>query len=65
MLGSTVGLDQVLFGTDYPYLRRELAVDTRQRILESPELEAPDRTRILGGTATTLIPRLARQRPAG
>ena len=26
MLRSTVGLDQVLFGTDYPYLRHDLAV---------------------------------------
>jgi predicted TIM-barrel fold metal-dependent hydrolase len=61
MLRSTVGLDQVLFGTDYPYLRRDLAVRTRQRLLDSPELSLTDRTNILGATATKLIPRLGTQ----
>ena len=63
LLRSTVGLSQVLFGTDYPYLRRDLAVSTRQRILDSPELDAADRTNILGATATKLIPRLGRHQP--
>jgi aminocarboxymuconate-semialdehyde decarboxylase len=63
LLRSTVGLSQVLFGTDYPYLRRDLAVSTRQRLLDSPELDAADRTNILGATATKLIPRLG-LRPA-
>jgi predicted TIM-barrel fold metal-dependent hydrolase len=63
MLRSTVDLSQVLFGTDYPYLRRDLAVSTRQRVLDSPELDAADQTNILGATATKLIPRLGRQQP--
>ena len=63
MLRSTVGLDQVLFGTDYPYLRRDLAASTRQRLLDSPELGLADRTNILGATATKLIPRLGSQHP--
>jgi len=63
MLRSTVGLDRVLFGTDYPYLRRDLAVDTRRHLLDSPELSAADRTNILGATAAKLIPRLGPQHP--
>jgi len=63
MLRSTVGLDQVLFGTDYPYLRRDRAVSTRRRLLDSPELSLADRTNILGATATKLIPRLGAQHP--
>jgi hypothetical protein len=38
-------------------------VSTRQRLLDSPELDAADRTNILGATATKLIPRLG-LRPA-
>jgi predicted TIM-barrel fold metal-dependent hydrolase len=63
MLRSTVGLDRVLFGTDYPYLRRDLAVSTRQRLLDSPELSPSDQTNILGATATKLIPRLGAHHP--
>ncbi|HEX4251069.1 MAG TPA: amidohydrolase family protein [Pseudonocardia sp.] len=59
MLRSTVGLGQVLFGTDFPYLRRDIAVGVRQQLLDSPELDEGERTQILGATATTLIPRLA------
>jgi 6-methylsalicylate decarboxylase len=59
MLRDTVGIGQVLFGTDFPYLRRDMAVSTRQHILDSPELSDGERTAILGATAATLIPRLA------
>ena len=63
MLREVVGIDRVVFGTDYPYLRRDLAVACRQRIEASPELTDYERTAILGGTATTLIPRLAALSP--
>jgi aminocarboxymuconate-semialdehyde decarboxylase len=59
MLRDVVGIDHVVFGTDYPYLRRDLAVSCRARIETSAALSAVERTAILGGTATTLIPRLA------
>ena len=59
VLRDVVGLDRVVFGTDYPYLRRDLAVSCRQRIEASPEFTDSERTAILGATATTLIPRLA------
>jgi aminocarboxymuconate-semialdehyde decarboxylase len=58
MLRDVVGIGHVVFGTDYPYLRRDLAVSCRARIETSAALSAAERTAILGGTATTLIPRL-------
>jgi 6-methylsalicylate decarboxylase len=69
LLREVVGLDHVLFGSDYPYLRRDLAVSCREQIEASPELTDGERTAVLGGTAAKLIPRLARLRgdhhPAG
>jgi aminocarboxymuconate-semialdehyde decarboxylase len=59
MLRSTVGLDHVLFGTDYPYLRRDLAVEARGHIANTPELTSSEKACVLGQTATKLIPRLA------
>jgi len=63
MLRDVVGIDHVLFGSDYPYLRRDLAVSCREHIEASPELTDGERTAVLGATATTLIPRLATLRP--
>ncbi len=59
MLRDVAGIDRVVFGSDYPYLRRDLAVSCRQHIQASPELTNHEQEAILGGTATTLIPRLA------
>jgi hypothetical protein len=38
MLRDVAGIDQVLYGTDFPYLRRDLAMNSKQRILQSSEL---------------------------
>ena len=59
MLGEVVGIDRIVFGSDYPYLRRDLAVACRQHIEISPALADSERTAVLGGTAAKLIPRLA------
>jgi hypothetical protein len=59
MLREVVGIDQVVFGSDDPYLRRDLAVGCRQRIETSPELTDREAAAVLGGTAARLIPRLA------
>ena len=59
-LREVVGIDHVVFGSDYPYLRRDLAVSCREQIEASPELTDRERTAVLGGTAAKLIPRLAR-----
>ena len=62
-LRDIAGIDRVVFGTDYPYLRRDLAVSSRGHIEASPELTDSERAAVLGATATTLIPRLAALRP--
>ncbi|HEY2057294.1 MAG TPA: amidohydrolase family protein, partial [Amycolatopsis sp.] len=59
LLRETVGLDQVVFGSDYPYLRRDLAVANPGKIATSAELSDVERAAVLGGTAAKLIPRLA------
>jgi predicted TIM-barrel fold metal-dependent hydrolase len=59
MLRSVVGLDHVLFGTDFPYLRRDLAVDTPNHIGSTTALTTEEKAAILGGNATNLLPRLA------
>jgi len=61
LLRSIVGIDHVLYGSDYPYLRRDLAVWSRAHIAETQVLDDSDRKSILGGTAMTLLPRLARR----
>jgi 6-methylsalicylate decarboxylase len=57
MLRDAAGIDQVLYGTDFPYLRRDLAVSSRQRISQSPALDDSERRAVLGGNASRLFPR--------
>jgi len=57
MLRDVAGISQVLYGTDFPYLRRDLAINSRQRILRSSELDDSERRAILGGNASRLFPR--------
>ncbi len=56
MLRDVAGVNQVLYGTDFPYLRRDLAVNSRQRILQSSELDDLERRAILGDNASRLFP---------
>jgi 6-methylsalicylate decarboxylase len=63
MLREVVGADHAVFGTDYPYLCRDLAVACGQHVLDSRDLTDGERASALGGTAVTLIPRLAGLRP--
>lgn len=58
MLRDVAGIDQVLYGTDFPYLRRDLAAKSGQRILQSAALNDLERRAILGGSAARLLPRL-------
>jgi predicted TIM-barrel fold metal-dependent hydrolase len=58
MLRDVAGINQVLFGTDFPYLRRDLAVRSRQKIVGSPELNDSERRAALGGNSSRLFPRL-------
>jgi len=57
MLRDVAGLNQVLYGTDFPYLRRDLAVKSKHRLLDSSELNDSEQTTILGGNAARLLPR--------
>jgi predicted TIM-barrel fold metal-dependent hydrolase len=59
MLRTQVGLGQVLFGSDYPYLRRDLAVKCRSEVETSPELDNDEARAVLSGNALKLFPRLA------
>jgi 6-methylsalicylate decarboxylase len=59
MLRAVVGMDQVLFGSDYPYLRRDLAVGCADELRNTSALDDKERAAILSGTATRLFPRLA------
>src|SRR3984893_9361868 len=55
MLREVAGINQVLYGTDFPYLRRDLAINSKQRILQSPELSDCEKRAILGGNASRLF----------
>ena len=57
MLSDVAGINQVLYGTDFPYLRRDLAVRSKQQILHSSELTDLERRAILGANASRLFPR--------
>ena len=57
MLRDVAGINQVLYGTDFPYLRRDLAVSSKQRILHSTKLNDSERRAILCGNASRLFPR--------
>ncbi len=57
LLRDVVGVDQVLFGSDFPYLRRDLAVNCVQRLEQTGEFTADERTRVMSGNALKLFPR--------
>jgi len=57
MLRDVAGINQVLYGTDFPYLRRDLAVKSKQ-VLQSSALNDLERGAVLGGNASRLFPRL-------
>ncbi|MGA3189284.1 MAG: amidohydrolase family protein [Bryobacteraceae bacterium] len=56
MLRDVAGIDQVLYGTDFPYLRRDLAINTKQHVLQSSELNDLEKRAILGVNASGLFP---------
>jgi predicted TIM-barrel fold metal-dependent hydrolase len=58
MLRDVAGFDQVLYGTDFPYLRRDLAAKSGLRILQSAPLNDLERHAILGANAARLLPPL-------
>jgi 6-methylsalicylate decarboxylase len=57
MLRDVAGINQVLYGTDFPYQRRDLAAKSKQW-LQNPALNDVERGAVLGGNASRLFPRL-------
>src|SRR3984885_2283243 len=58
MLRDVAGIGPVLYGTDFPYLRRDLAVRSRQWISLSSALTDSERRAVLGDNASRLFPAL-------
>ena len=57
MLRDIAGISQILYGTDFPYQRRDLAVRSKQSILHSSALDDSERRAILGDNVSRLLPR--------
>jgi 6-methylsalicylate decarboxylase len=57
MLREVVGLDHVLFGSDFPYFRRDLAVNCVRHLKQSAELTKDERSRVMSVNAVKLFPR--------
>jgi aminocarboxymuconate-semialdehyde decarboxylase len=60
MLRSVTGLGNVVFGTDYPYPRDAISIGGLHHLQATAEFDEDERRGVLGGSATRLIPRLAR-----
>jgi aminocarboxymuconate-semialdehyde decarboxylase len=58
MLRDVVGLDHVLFGSDFPYIRRDLGVNCVRELAQTAELTTAERAQVMGGNAVRLFPRL-------
>jgi predicted TIM-barrel fold metal-dependent hydrolase len=59
LLRSVAGLDNVVFGTDYPYPRDAISIAGLRQLETTVELSHDERHAILGGSAGRLFPRLA------
>ncbi len=60
LLRSVTGLDNVMFGSDYPYPRDAISIGGLRQLENTSELDDDERRALLGGSAARLIPRLAR-----
>jgi aminocarboxymuconate-semialdehyde decarboxylase len=59
LLRSVTGLQNVVFGTDYPYPHNEISIGGLRSVENTSELTDGERRSVLGGSAARLIPRLA------
>ena len=64
MLRSVTGLENVVFGTDYPYPRDSISIGGLRQLQNTAELDDDERQSLMGGSAARLIPRLARAESA-
>jgi predicted TIM-barrel fold metal-dependent hydrolase len=58
MLKEVAGVDQMVFGTDHPYLRRDIAVRSARDMRQTAALSGTERHAVLHGNAQRLFPRL-------
>jgi len=56
-LRYVAGLNKVVFGTDFPYVRNDLAIKGRVRISDNPDLNQAEREQIFCTNALELFPR--------
>jgi len=56
-LRKIAGSDKILFGTDFPYLRRDIAVRSKTNVSGSTELSNEEKRLLLGANALELFPR--------
>ena len=56
-LRQVAGSDKILFGTDFPYLRKDIAIRCKADVTESEVLSKKERKQVLGGNALELFPR--------
>jgi predicted TIM-barrel fold metal-dependent hydrolase len=56
-LRHIAGINKVAFGTDFPYIRKDLAIKGKQRININPDLSAGEKKQVFGDTALELFPR--------
>jgi 6-methylsalicylate decarboxylase len=61
LLRSVTGIQNVAFGTDYPYPQNEISIGGLRALERTDELDEDERRAVLGGTAARLFPRLALQ----
>ena len=60
MLRSVTGLENVVFGTDYPYPTNAISIGGLRQLQNTAELDDDERAGVLGASAVRLIPRLGR-----
>jgi len=58
MLRSVAGLENVVFGTDYPYPHDAISIAGLRQLQRTGELDDGERRGVVGESATKLIPRL-------
>jgi 6-methylsalicylate decarboxylase len=51
------GANRILFGTDFPYLRKDIAVRSKANVANSKELSKKEKKRVMGRNALKLFPR--------
>jgi 6-methylsalicylate decarboxylase len=57
-LRHIAGMDKVAFGTDYPYIRKDLAIKGKQKLKTNPDLSTAEKDAVFVNNAFALFPRL-------